>query len=226
MSDNQEYIERGKRLKKLRQDFFCIKTASEFADLTGVPQSNYSKVEGGGRDIPNKVLEFISKQYSEVNLGWLLFGIDNMINSNLNGRDLVSTDDPERNLQFLNIAAHAGIAVSTGEPEQSTWIHIPGLTKKENQYGLLVEGNSMIPALLKGDFVICELILNAHEEFKNGEIYVVVLQDRILVKRIFIVEGRFQLYSDNPIFKPEFADVEDIIKLYIVTFRVTKLSVF
>jgi SOS-response transcriptional repressor LexA len=225
MSDNQEYIERGKRLKKFREDFLCIKTASEFADLTGVPQSNYSRVEAGGRDIPNKILEFISKRHSEINLGWLLFGIDSMTNSNLNSKDLVSIDENEPNVRFLNVVAHAGIAVGINEPEQSTWIHIPGLTKKENQYGLLVEGNSMIPTLLKGDFVICELIINAHEEFRHGEIYVIVLHDRILVKRIFIVEGRFQLYSDNPIFKPEFAAVEDIIKLYIVTFRVTKLSI-
>ena len=221
MSDNQ-HIEKGLRLKKIRE-ILCgtDKSLVKFSEEMGIQYSNYSRIENGHRDIPTSLLEKlanVSKGNMKVNINYLLIG---------NGEPMVEENNSQLstenvpNVRFLNIAAFAGHSIAEETYEVEKWIHIPGLENRQDHYGILVDGNSMIPTLNSGDFIVCYPLTNIAEDFKHGQVYVIVLRDRILVKRIFIKEGNIQLISDNPFFKPEVVDQEEVLKLFAISLRIT-----
>ncbi len=225
MSDNQ-YIKKGLRLKKIREILSDgDKSLVKFSEDMGIQYSNYSRIENGYRDIPTSLLEKlanVSKGNMKVNINYLLIGDgDPMIEKENNNLSVEKIP----NVRFLNIAAFAGHAITAGEYQVEKWIYIPGLENTHDYYGILVDGNSMIPTLSDGDFIICYPLMNLAQEFKHGEVYVVVLQDKILVKRLFIKDGKIQLISDNPFFQPEIVSQDEILKLFAIKIRATPFLV-
>lgn len=69
----------------------------------------------------------------------------------------------------------------------------------EDYFVLIAKGDSMIGANIKeGD----ELIIRKQEEVENGEIAVVVIGDKLFLKRVYKSDSEFMLVSENPNFPP------------------------
>jgi phage repressor protein C with HTH and peptisase S24 domain len=217
MSNNQLNIDRGERLKMLRETHFKIKTASEFAEIVGVPQSNYSIIEKGQRDISNKILEFISNQY-KINLNWLLFGQGDPFlkkESPIISNGIILYNKP--NVTLYNIDASAGglIAIQDENGQPLDQWFIPDLIGQH--IAVNVAGNSMSPSINDGDKIVAKEIFR--NDLRDGYIYIVVATDgSVRVKRLRLYDNLMLLWSDNPAFDPrsEKLILEDIIKIYHV----------
>jgi hypothetical protein len=218
MPKNQLFIERGKRLQLLRKEYIGITLPTKFANTIGVPHSNYSIMEGGERDISGKVLEYVSKQYSEVNLNWLLFGNGEMLLEKTN------SIAPITNVCFVNIPAFAGRG-TIEVVETKTFGYVKGI--KGECYGLQVEGMSMQPTLCEGDFVLCNPV-NTKTDLAHNKVYVVAEKGKeVRVKRLYFdLKGKPWLHSDNSLFSPEplDSDVEKEVRFYRVIHRVSQVE--
>ncbi len=124
------------------------------------------------------------------------------------------------NVLFTNIEAFASNTVSANLWEENHTFQIPGM------YGDLVafniNGNSMAPTILNGDTVICQPLSN-NDEILEGEIYAVVSDQSVWVKRVKRDFSKshswthFKLISDNfeefPPFSIEKNEVRKILKV-------------
>lgn len=82
-----------------------------------------------------------------------------------------------------------------------------------------VDGDSMHPTFRHRDIVVCKHV-DRLDLLKPDECYVIVTLENLLLKRIPAVitdrRGTFELYSDNPAFKPYTLPVVDLQQLWIV----------
>jgi phage repressor protein C with HTH and peptisase S24 domain len=212
-------IEQGKRLSDFRN--FLGKTQIDFAQSISLDRAYLAQIETGSKSISHNVLTNVTLSYKNLNTDWLLNGVGPMVKT----EDFVISkiDDYTPNVRFLNIAAQAGVATLAQLQEQPEWLFIPGLEKRGDYYGLLVEGNSMLPTLKKGDLIICIEVKDIKEDFENDLLYVIVSVEGVLVKRIKIQEDQIKLISDNPMFATTTINYTDIIRLYKIITRVTSL---
>ncbi len=207
------------RFKELRN--FLQFSQSAFSDSINISRSVIANIEIAKSAISSEVMENVILKHN-VNPTWLLTGIGNMFL--IENLEIKKIEESEPNVRFLNIAAMAGPAVAAGMTELSQWIYVPGLERRGDYYGIEVEGNSMMPTLNRGDFVVCELLTDLQEQFEHGKVYVVVLRDRILVKRLFIENEFMQMRSDNPLFAPEKVYFDEVIKIFTVVIRLTRFN--
>ena len=93
-----------------------------------------------------------------------------------------------------------------------------------------VEGDSMEPVLTEGEIIICTQLDDAvlwKHNIKSGYVYVVVLKNDIVVKRIFNrlkEEKKLQLVSDNPNYPDIIVDQEDIFEIWMVKMKISPFA--
>lgn len=215
MSDNQK-VEQGKRLRETREKLGY--NQGKFAEMLELKQGSYSDIERGKNAIAINLLTFLANNLN-IDVNYILTGIetDDKKDYALNNLRIIENEAP--NVQFYNIEAFAGLAINNDIQELSEWLYMPTLQRGKKYIAIPVSGNSMNPSLYDEDFLICEHILNFAESFQHGKIYVAVLRDRILVKRIYMKDQHLEFRSDNPFYKTERVEVEDLLKL----FRVVKV---
>lgn len=73
MTDNPE---QGVRLEEIIDALNLTQTS--LAESLGISQSYVSQMVGGSRNISRRVLHFITKNYPEINIRWLLTGEEQM----------------------------------------------------------------------------------------------------------------------------------------------------
>jgi phage repressor protein C with HTH and peptisase S24 domain len=131
-------------------------------------------------------------------------------------------DDDERGLIYVPIAAQAGYTRNYSDPiyiTQLDRLYIPGLPYKGDKYRYFdIEGDSMSPTIEEGMQVIGELVqpedwIHAHDYY----IYVIVQQNRILVKRVFKKdEHQLVIISDNEAYPQQLIPMESIKEMWYV----------
>lgn len=122
-------------------------------------------------------------------------------------------NDDEAGLIFVPVKAQAGYSRYYKDPvfvSQLLRIYLPGLPYRTDEYRIFeVQGDSMEyynernepKGLLSGIYVIGERVEQSHWEFTTQfYIYVIVTEDRIMIKRLFRKEDNrtFVCISDNP----------------------------
>jgi phage repressor protein C with HTH and peptisase S24 domain len=90
-----------------------------------------------------------------------------------------------------------------------------------------VAGDSMEPSLLAGDKVICSAVQinHAHRNIKTNHVYVFVLKDSLVVKRLHLPEhgsSHWVLVSDNGFYPEIRIRPEDVRELWHVELRITQ----
>lgn len=133
------------------------------------------------------------------------------------------SDPDQEGIVYVPIAAQAGYS---NRYHDALYLHhlektnLPGFPYKGERYRVFdVKGDSMEPTYKEGYHLVCERIeQDQWHQIANFYIYVIVLENDILVKRLFRKdEASFVAISDNEEFYPQFLiPVKDIKELWLV----------
>jgi len=164
-------------------------TQAEFAKLLGV-SSTTADIERGRTKLSGKVVTELLRQF-QVNPLWLFGESDQKLiqTSNVSVIPKVVTVDSsdQDNMVLVNAKAAAGYPQNIADT--SWYQELPAFDlpipefRNATYRGFQVEGDSMLPNLRPGDWVLaraCEHVDNV----SANKMYVVVLQDAVLVKKI------------------------------------------
>ncbi|MEM9824714.1 MAG: LexA family transcriptional regulator [Bacteroidota bacterium] len=132
------------------------------------------------------------------------------------------------NILFTSIEAFASNTVGVDLLEENERFHIPGV--RGDLVAFNINGDSMAPTILSGDMVICSP-LEHKEEMMDDEIYAVVTNQSVWVKRVVRCFDRLQrwthlkLISDNrEEFDPFIIEIGEVKKLLKVKRRLTGMG--
>ncbi len=215
-----------KRFKEIRDDHNF--TQSEFADLLGIKNST-ADIERGRTKLSGKIVAELLKQFG-VNPLWL-FGESAQKYLQINKGDVspkvvTVNSGEEENIVLVNQKAAAGYPHNVQDVEwyqQLPAFDIPLPEYRNASYrGFQVEGDSMMPNLRPGEWVLGKAIPNIGEISAN-KIYVVVLYDSVLVKKIQKLDDPFKimLISINEEYAPVEVKIGDIQELWQVNSKLT-----
>lgn len=209
-----------KRFKEIRESKGYTQQA--FAALLGVKNST-ADIERGKSKISGKIVMELLKQF-KVNPMWL-YGESNQryIQTLQNVSPKVVSTNPEgdENLIMVNVKAAAGYPNNLQDVE---WFDsLPAFNLPLPQFrnatyrGFEVEGDSMLPSLLPGEWVMGKAIISI-DEVTNGTICVIVTKDTVVVKKIQKLKdpSKLVLISLNDLYPPFTVEVNDIQELWEV----------
>lgn len=215
-----------KRFKEIRDDHNF--TQAEFAEVLGIKNST-ADIERGRTKLSGKVVAELLRQFG-VNPLWL-FGDSSQKYLAINKGDVspkvitVNSGD-EENILLVNQKAAAGYPHNVQDVEwyqQLPAFDIPLPEYRNATYrGFQVEGDSMLPNLSPGEWVLGKAVASV-SEVNNNKIYVVVLYDSVLVKKIQKLEDPYKvlLVSINEEYPPVEVLVSDIQEIWQVNSKLT-----
>jgi phage repressor protein C with HTH and peptisase S24 domain len=214
------------RFKKIREDLHLTQQA--FAKELEIKGST-ADIERGKTKLSGKVVMLLYKKY-KINPLWL-FGESREQFVELNTMDvspkfITLKPDGEESILLVNQKAAAGYPHNI---QDSDWYEtLPAFNLPIPQFrnatyrGFQVEGDSMMPNIRPNDWVLGKA-LSSIAELSDGKIYIVVLQDSVLVKKIQKISNssKIKLISLNEEYLPIEIDMKEIQELWQVN---SKLS--
>jgi hypothetical protein len=214
-----------------------------FAEKIGMGQERVRKSMMPGKQPTAEFFEALFKTYPEINPDWVFTGRGQMLiatGENLEAgtddakvpgfisgdkiRVLSTTNDSKgnENIEVVTSKAAASYIDNIQEPHFLTRlskISLPGNQFRGGTFRAFeVKGNSMEPTIQQGSWVIGQYIQD-WVTLKDDYIYIVVMQDAILIKRVLNrIENRHNLVlkSDNPDFENKVIDIEDVKELWLL----------
>lgn len=216
-----------KRFKEIREDHSF--TQSEFAELLGIKNST-ADIERGRTKLSGKVVAELLKQFG-INPLWI-FGESSQKHLELSKGDVspkvVSINSAENeNIVLVNVKAAAGYPHNVQDVEwyqQLPAFDIPLPEYRNATYrGFQVEGDSMFPHLRPGEWVLGKAVPSI-EEANNNKIYVVVMYDSVLVKKLQKLptdNSKVALISLNEEYLPIEIPINEIQELWQVNSKLT-----
>ena len=183
-----------KNLKLLRKTLGLKQ--DEFGKKIGRTKSAISNYEAGTRQIDNTTIKLICNVFN-VNPDWLLNGTGEMFLDNANSQqeqaDIISIPYyPE-----VSAAAGSGALVYDENTVKNIKISsaIINIKTGDNVCFINATGNSMQPVIDDRDLLLVDL---SNKDFIDEGIYVVRLENTLLVKRLQKIPNGIVLISDNP----------------------------
>lgn len=196
-----------KRFTDLRRELGF--TQAEFAEKLGISQTT-ADIERGRTKLTGKVVMELLRSF-KVNPLWLFGESDQKYLETTRVSvipKVITVDSSEKeNIVLVNAKAAAGYPQNI---QDTNWYRqLPAFDFPIPQFrnatyrGFQVEGDSMMPSLRSGDWVLGRAI-ESWDDLNLSRIYVVVLQDAVLVKKIEKLPGtgRFRLISLNESYHP------------------------
>lgn len=203
-------------------------TQSEFGDYLGLSGST-ADIERGKTKIPGFVVAKLFEDH-QINPSWLFESSEHMrLSSNEpSSMPKVITVNPENRENVLLVEAKAAAGYPQNILDRTWYEKLPAFDLPLKEFrnatyrGFQVEGESMLPALHPGDWVLARAVesLNA---VRSSRIYVVVLEDSVMVKKIELPPQRnkLTLNSLNPNFEPYEIYAFQIQELWEVSSKIT-----
>ena len=215
-----------KRFKEIRDDHNF--TQAEFASLLGIKNST-ADIERGRTKLSGKIVAELLRQF-EVNPLWL-FGESSqkflaVSKGDVSPKVITVNSSEEENIILVNQKAAAGYPHNVQDIswyQQLPAFDIPLPEYRNATYrGFQVEGDSMMPNLRPGEWVLGKAVPSI-KEVSYSKIYVVVLYDSVLVKKIQKMEDPYKilLVSINEEYPPVQVLVSDIQELWQVNSKLT-----
>lgn len=215
-----------RRFKEIRDDHNF--TQSEFAEVLGINNST-ADIERGRTKLSGKMVAELLRQFG-VNPLWL-FGDSSQKYLPVNKGDVspkvvTVNSGEEENIILVNQKAAAGYPHNVQDVEwyqQLPAFDIPLPEYRNATYrGFQVEGDSMMPNLRPGEWVLGKAVPSI-TEVSYSKIYVVVLYDSVLVKKIQKMEDPFKvlLVSINEEYAPVQVQVSEIQELWQINSKLT-----
>lgn len=191
----------AERFKELRKKLGY--TQATFAKALEIKSSTID-IERGKMRLPSQALIILIKEYG-LNPLWLFGESEQMYNKPVKKEVLpkvvIMDSEENENVLMVNAKAAAGYPSNLSNHQWYTSLpafHIPlpsfkGVSIRAFQ----VEGHSMLPILKPNDWVFGKAVLHL-DSIKEGDVYVVVTQDSVLVKRAFHQDAQnLLLVSEN-----------------------------
>lgn len=215
-----------KRFKQVREENGF--TQAEFAKILGIKKST-ADIERGRTKLSGRMVTELLKQFS-INPLWV-FGESNQKHLQVSKGDVspkvISLDSAENeNIMLVNVKAAAGYPHNLQDVEwyqQLPAFDIP-LPEYRNatHRGFQIEGDSMLPNFRPGEWVLGKAVPTI-EEASNNRVYVVVLHDSVLVKKLQKLPdlSKILLISLNEEYLPVEVNVNDIQELWQVNSKLT-----
>lgn len=212
------------RFREVRKDLKY--TQAEFAQLLDLGQST-ADIERGKTKISGKAVMLLQKLYG-INPLWL-FGESlekHKAQTSVMPKTLVLDREGQENILLVSAKAAAGYPLNLGDQQwfdQQPLFNMPLPMFRGGSYrGFEIEGDSMEPGFHAGDWVFGRAV-DSLMDVQNQSVYVVVLHDSVLIKRVVKeVNGqRLSLHSDNRRYPPFMVSTADVQELWKV---VTKLE--
>ena len=215
-----------KRFTDIRRDLGY--TQAEFAELLGISNTT-ADIERGRTKLSGKVVAELLKQF-KINPLWL-FGESNQQYLETSRVSVipkvVTVDSADRdNMVLVNAKAAAGYPQNiqdTSWYQQLPAFDLPIPEFRNATYrGFQVEGDSMLPNLQPGDWVLARAV-ESLEEVSLNKMYVVVLEDAVLVKKLERTPGnsKLTLISLNESYPPYEVDPQQLQELWEVSSKIT-----
>lgn len=215
-----------KRFTDVRRDLGF--TQAEFAEKLGIP-STTADIERGRTKLSGRVVAELLRQF-KINPLWI-FGESSqkyLETSRTHVMPKVVTVDSadQENIVLVNAKAAAGYPQNIHDT--SWYRQLPAFDLPIPQFrnatyrGFQVEGDSMMPNLKPGDWVLAKAV----EDWKAvsaNRMYVVVLHDTVLVKKIEKLPGtgRLRLISLNESYMPYEIEEGQLQELWEVSSKIT-----
>lgn len=203
-------------------------TQAEFAELLGI-SSTTADIERGRTKLSGKVVTELLKQF-KINPLWL-YGeseqqyLDTAKVSVMPKVVTVDSADQE-NIVLVNAKAAAGYPQNI--QDTSWYAQLPAFDLPLPEYrnatyrGFQVEGDSMVPNLHPGEWVLARA-LSSVKELSANKIYVVVLDDAVLVKKIerSAASPQLNLISLNESYPPYAIEPHKVQEIWEVSSKLT-----
>ncbi|MGB5226876.1 MAG: LexA family transcriptional regulator [Eudoraea sp.] len=215
-----------KRFIEIRRDLGY--TQAEFANMLGIPNTT-ADIERGRTKLSGKVVVEMLKQFN-VNPLWL-FGDSNNQHLNYSGTSIIPkvvTVDSSDNDNMVLVNAKAAAGYPQNIQDTSWYKQLPAFDlplpefRNATYRGFQVEGDSMLPNLQPGEWVLAKAV-EGLDDISGNKIYVIVLHDAVLVKKIEKLPGnsKMLLISLNEIYPPYEIESEQIQELWQVSSKIT-----
>lgn len=203
-------------------------TQSEFATLLGVSNTT-ADLERGKTKLSGKVVAELLKQF-KINPLWL-FGASEQQYLETSKTSVipkvVTVDSSDReNMVLVNAKAAAGYPQNI---QDTSWYkELPAFDfpipefRNATYRGFQVEGDSMLPNLKPGDWVLAKAVDDI-DDVSSNKMYVVVLEDAVLVKKIErrLKSNDITLISLNEMYPPYKIKPFQIQELWQVNSKIT-----
>ena len=186
------------RIKALRKALKLSQT--EFAQKLGMTMQGIQKWEYGTVEIKLSSLNLISETFN-VNPDWLLNGTGEMFLNNANNKQEQS--------DIISIPYYPEVSAATGSGalvyDENTVKNIKissaiiNIKTGDKVCFINATGNSMQPVIDDRDLLLVDL---SNKDFIDEGIYVVRLENTLLVKRLQKIPNGIVLISDNPQYAP------------------------
>ncbi|MBT8181404.1 LexA family transcriptional regulator [uncultured Eudoraea sp.] len=215
-----------KRFIEIRRDLGY--TQAEFARILGIPNTT-ADIERGRTKLSGKVVVELLKQF-KVNPLWL-FGDSKNQHLNYSGTSVIPkvvTVDSSENDNMVLVNAKAAAGYPQNIQDTSWYKQLPAFDlplpefRNATYRGFQVEGDSMLPNLQPGEWVLAKAV-EGLDDLNPNKMYVVVLHDAVLVKKIEKLPGnsKILLISLNEIYPPYEIEAEQIQELWQVSSKIT-----
>lgn len=214
-----------KRLQTIRETLGY--EVEDFAKKLDYPL--YESVESSENDIPGILIAKLMKVFS-INPLWL-YGESNMrfldVSSNTAPKFISLDAEEEEGILMVNQKASAGYSQNIHEGEwykelPSMRLPLPNF-RNATYRGFQVQGDSMLPSIYPGDWVIGKSVPNI-SELNYGKIHIVVLKDAVVVKEVVVnldKPNAILLRSTNPEHEDLSVSVSDIQELWEMSSKLT-----
>lgn len=151
----------------------------------------YENIENNTGDLPGKLIIRLLQVFS-INPLWLYSQSNSRfidITHNTSPKYIMLTSEGNERILMVNQKASAGYPQNLYEEE---WYQeLPSMDIPLNRYrnatyrGFQVKGDSMMPNLQSGDWVIGKAV-ESIQRIRSGKIYIIVLKDAVVVKQVII----------------------------------------
>ena len=217
----------ARRFKKIREELH--QTQHSFAEMIGIKGST-ADIERGKTKLSGNVVMELLRQFN-INPLWL-FGKSFTQYVNINGGDVspkvISIDkDDNDTILLVNQKAAAGYPHNIQDVEWYESLpafNIPLPQFRNSTYrGFQVEGDSMLPNIRPNEWVLGRAVPSISEA-SDSKIYIVVLNDSVLVKKLQKVPNapdKVTLVSLNEQYLPINVEIKDIHELWQVNSKLT-----
>lgn len=215
-----------KRFTEVRRELGF--TQAEFAEKLGISNTT-ADIERGRTKLSGIVVARLLKQF-KVNPLWL-FGESTqqyLEPSSVSVMPKVVTVDASENDNMVLVNAKAAAGYPQNIQDTSWYSQLPAFDLPIPQFrnatyrGFQVEGDSMLPNLQPGDWVLARAV-ESWSDISANRMYVVVLSDAVLVKKIEKLPGtgRFRLISLNESYSPYEVGESQLQELWEVRSKIT-----
>jgi phage repressor protein C with HTH and peptisase S24 domain len=217
----------ARRFKKVREEQHH--TQQSFAELLGIGTTT-ADIERGKTKISGKAVMELLRQF-RINPLWL-FGNSFTQYVDLSGGDVspkVITVDAQDNDNILLVNQKAAAGYPQNIQDVEWYETLPSFSIPLPEYrnatyrGFQVEGDSMLPNIRPNEWVLGRAVPSITEA-TDSRIYIVVLMDSVLVKKLQKVPNapdRVRLVSLNSEYLPIDVEVKDIQELWLVNSKLT-----